>query len=582
MNRKRKPKGAASQRGPDVMSNDLPVVGLASMASGLMMWGSFAPLQWGWLAWLAPLGWLIVVTHPRSPGRWGYFVLWLSGCLFWLLNLHSIRLAFWALVFGWLALSLYLAVYTPLFVGIARSLRWRWRWPLWIVAPVVWVGMDVARSFIITGYAAGQLGHSQAHTPLMIQIADQLGGYGVTFVIVLVSAAGLEIWSSFRNRKWAAATLPAAMAVVALAGTLAYGGWRLKQTDALAASSKPLLQVALIQENTPSIFDMHSAERSVEAWGRYRDATREAAIQHGLVDLVVWPESTFTALNPWVESKLDQALPKSLENEGLSWEDFNRNKQRMESEFQWKVQNVLAAARNVDYDPAATTGYTKPHLLLGCDALKLSSLDVENYNSALFFAPDGSYRDRYDKMHLVMFGEYIPLGPLLKWLANAFGMGRIAAGEQVKCFEVQGVRIAPSICFESMLPELISWQLRKLRQQSLAPDILINVTNDSWFRGTSMLDHHLGCSIMCAVENRRPMLIAANTGLTAAVDGAGRIQAVSQRLQRAVLMGKPYADGRQGLVQWMGYPLAWLCCAISTCGLIGSMRIRQRSINAAT
>jgi apolipoprotein N-acyltransferase len=128
------------------------------------------------------------------------------------------------------------------------------------------------------------------------------------------------------------------------------------------------------------------------------------------------------------------------------------------------------------------------------------------------------------------------------------------------------------------LPELISWQVRKLSAANLPPDVLVNVTNDSWFRGTAMLDHHLGCSIFCAVENRRPMLIAANTGLTAAIDGAGRVLQVSQRLERAVMLGQPYADGRRGLVQRFGYPLAWLCCAISSIALVASLFKPSKSL----
>ena len=268
-------------------------IALPAFLSAIALWASFAPLGLSLIAWLAPIGWLVAVEREASPGRRGYMWLYLSGFLFWLLNLQGIRLAFWALIFGWIALSVYLAIYIPLFVGITRTLRHKWRWPLVLAAPVVWVGLEVARCFIITGYAANQLGHSQAHLPIMIQIADQFGGYGVSFVIVAVSVAIMQLWNGFRQSKPQVALVPTVFASVLLLCTVVYGWWRLQQADQLAANSKPLLKVVLLQENTPTIFDSNT-ERIAVAWARYLDLTREASQQHGIADLVVWPESTFT------------------------------------------------------------------------------------------------------------------------------------------------------------------------------------------------------------------------------------------------------------------------------------------------
>lgn len=574
MKRTRKSKAIASvgNENQPQLTQTLPIA-LPAFLSALLLWASFAPLELSFFAWLAPIGWLALIERPASPGKRGYLLIYFSGVLFWLLNLQGIRLAFWALIFGWIALSIYLAIYIPLFVGITRTLRYQWRWPLYLAAPVSWVGLEVARSFIITGYAASQLGHTQAHLPTMIQIADQLGGYGVSFLIVAVSVAIWQIWTGYRQSQLRSAIVPAVFATILLLGTVIYGQWRLRQADAMVANSKPLLKVILLQENTPTIFDSNT-ERIAVAWARYLDLTREAAQQHGVADLVVWPESTFTNLLPWTEINITQGVPQDLlkRDSSITEEQLEYGKQRSAAEFKIKLDRVLAAARNESVmQPPPDPIRDRPFLLLGCDAWIVNSDRTEQFNSAIFFDPKGAYQDRYDKMHLVMFGEYIPLGPLLQFLADAFQMGSIQAGKNVKCFEMQGVKVAPNICFESMLPELISWQLRQLAAEDRAPDVLINVTNDSWFWGSSILDHHLACSIFCAVENRRPLLAAANTGLSAEIDGSGRVMQVTQRLAKASLLAEPRGDGRGGLVQSFGYPFAWLCCLVTSLALVGSI-----------
>jgi apolipoprotein N-acyltransferase len=553
----------------------LPAVALPAFLSSLLLWASFAPLGASFLAWLAPIGWLMVIEREPAPGRRGYFLLFLSGLLFWLLYLQGIRLAFWALIFGWFAISAYLAIYIPLFVGITRTMRTQWRWPLFLAAPIAWVGLEVTRCLIFTGFAAGQLGHTQAHLPSMIQISDQFGGYGVSFVMMAVSVALWQLATAYRSHAMRPAAVPVAVAAALLLSTAGYGWWRLRQADALAANSKPLLKVILVQENTPTIFDSNE-ERVRTAWARYLDVTREAAQQQGVADLVVWPESTFTAGVPWMQVKVTDKLPQELLREKVTLESLAYHSDRLMQQFEVKVKRVLAAARNESVmEPPPSPIRDRPFLLLGCDALIIGSDTVERYNSALLVDPAGAYQDRYDKMHLVMFGEYIPLGPVLKFLADAFQLGSVQPGTDVKSFDVAGVKIAPNICFESMLPELVSWQVRKLAAEGKSPDVLLNLTNDSWFWGSAILDHHLACSIFCAVENRRPLLAAANTGLSAEIDGSGRVLQVSERMAKATLLVEPRRDGRTGLVQSMGYPFAWICCGLTGIALLAPA-VRRR------
>lgn len=586
--------------------------------SVILLWASYAPLGISFLAWIAPWGWLRIVRAPKLNAK-SYVQLWLSGCLFWLAILQGIRLAYWPLYFGWLALSLYLAIFIPWFVAVARSLT-RLRVPLWLAAPIAWVGLEMARSYLLTGYCANTLALSQIHHPMLVQIADQLGGYGVSFLVMLVSAASFEFLESFawfrrfsttgtnttRAKQNVAGTSTAskskadqvepsnkfartswlglAIATVCLAANLVYGAWKIQQADQLAASQEPMFRALLVQENTPTMFDAELSDL-VAAWERYLVTTRRSVAEKGCPDVVVWPESTFTAGLPWFADVLPDKLPP--EYDGVDRDFVKQRMRELALEFEYKSKRLIQAVRDgvsdaspesavpMDDDeladpdasnsPAGSTNDTNrladacsPYLLVGCDAVEIRSQGDARHNSAMWVTPDAELLDRYDKMHLVMFGEYIPLGPLLKPLRDAFGL-RTAFGTEPKSFQLIDARISPNICFESMMPRVISGQVRELVTRGEAPDVLVNVSNDSWFRGSSMLDHHLACTMLCAIENRRPVLVAANTGISAHVDGAGRVLQSSERFEAVGIFAAPTRDSRPGLVQWAGYPLGWIC-----------------------
>lgn len=573
-------------------------------ASAALFWASFPPLGFGWLAWFAPLGWLHFVQTPRDLSRRDYLHLWFSGCLFWLALLQGIRLAYWPLYLGWFALALYLAVYIPLFVAGARGLASR-GFPVMLSVPIVWVALEFARSYFLTGYAANLLAHTQVIYPVVIQLADQLGAYGISFLMMLTCAAlsnGLQSnWHTADATWWP--NLPSrrglAIAAVMLAISLGYGWYRIAETEQIRKSSESLLSVLLVQENTPSMFDADVNTPKI-AWSRYLETTRELISKHGTPQLVVWPESTFTAGSPWIAGELPARLPAEMRDRAMDRQIVENWLRGTRQEFAYKAKLLLEAAGKISQEdtdlqrdslgqlassplPSSSSSVAKdtqtaldsspeddttrsveaPFLLVGSDAWEITSEKWKRFNSALFIGPDGNLKERYDKMHLVMFGEYIPLGPLLQWLRDMFGISGVEAGTAPVVLNLGDVKISPSICFETMMPRLIRRQVAWLTADGQSPDVLINITNDSWFRGSSMLDHHLACSILCAVENRRPLLVAANTGLSAEIDGAGRVQQVTERFVADGILARPHPDGRWGLVQSAGYPLAWICLFMS-------------------
>ena len=160
------------------------------MLGSLLLWAAFPPLGWGGLAWVAPLPWLVLCRDDHLPGRRPYLNLYVVGLAFWLAAIHWLRLPHPATSLGWIALSAYLACYVPLFVWLVRTATQRLRCPLWVAAPVVWTGLELARAHLLTGFLMASLGHTQIGWPQLIQISDLVGGYGVSCLVMLVAACG--------------------------------------------------------------------------------------------------------------------------------------------------------------------------------------------------------------------------------------------------------------------------------------------------------------------------------------------------------------------------------------------------------
>lgn len=135
-----------------------------------------------------------------------------------------------------------------------------------------------------------------------------------------------------------------------------------------------------------------------------------------------------------------------------------------------------------------------------------------------------------------MFGEYVPFGKWLPWLYRLTPMSDgLTVGQQPQVFTVRNVRLSPTICFENTVPQLMRRQLNQLIARGENPDVLVTITNDGWFWGSSLLDVHLACGVFRAIELRRPLLIAANTGFSASIAATGRVTVQGPRRDRAVI-----------------------------------------------
>ncbi|MGE5193158.1 MAG: apolipoprotein N-acyltransferase, partial [Deltaproteobacteria bacterium] len=284
---------------------------VAAGLTALLLWGAFTPLDFGPLAWLALVP-LLALVRVESPPRRMYGMVFAGGLLFWVMSLQWMRLGHPAMYVAWGALSLYLALYFPLFVGLARVAVWRMRVPLTLAAPIVWVGLELLRGYLMTGFSWYYLAHTQYRWTELIQISDLVGAYGVSFLIALVGGCIAEMLPAtcFRRLGFSPASTGAAgLQVVSkrglvlriagclavFAGVLGYGYARRS-----GGEFQPGPRVALVQGNVTS-----EVKHDPQDWPRIQ---RRHEYLTGLAvkeqpDLIIWPETMFRW--PLVDIPLD-------------------------------------------------------------------------------------------------------------------------------------------------------------------------------------------------------------------------------------------------------------------------------------
>ena len=439
--------------------------------SELIFWPAlFALVCWAARRWAA---------HP-------YRCLWLAGMFFWLADLHWLRLPYWAIGFGWLALGVYFGLYLPVFVGLSRVGVHRLRLPVILVAPAAWTGLQLAQAHLLSGMTMGCLEHTQYRWTGLIQISDLTGSYGVTFLMMFVAACIARSLPSPSGRAaggeggpWRWALWPILPATGVLAAVLAYGHWRMSKVPV-----QPGLKIALIQGDfdvqLPNPEGFRQATQDA-----YRRLTREALAKHPQADLIVWPETMFTCINPadgdcatWITGDDDADIPPEFPHVSPG-------------EFHERLDNWKQGTRELMTQAAVEFG--RP-MIVGVERQNFGRRNMAIYNTAVLLTPDGRWfhqppaRYFYDKSHLVPFGEYMPFACLLPWLQYISPLGSgTSSSDRPACFFVKNVCLVPNICYESTLPHVIREQLAALRQDGVEPQVLVNLTNDGWFWGSSEL-----------------------------------------------------------------------------------------------
>lgn len=448
-----------------------------------------------------------------------------------------------------LYLGLYHALFGALVVAILRGFG---RTQALLLTPFVWVAVELARSRI-TGFPWDLLGTAQVDNLLLTRLAPITGVYGVSFVIAAVNA----IWLAkvtLRQRRHTQTFLVAACAAVVVLYVVA-----------LRRVTRPIRQgtqatATLLQENL-EVGEASQYAGPPLSEQRELQQFSELSLSPPLSYCVGIPELPSTKCIHVISSTSADSFTNSAATNLIVWPEAPNDFIESAPAVRGAVSTLARQANapviigDVRYrtDPSVPGGYDSAH-----------------YNSASFFRADGSFGGRYDKMHLVPFGEYVPYKRLFFFAGALLGdAGDFSAGSQRSVFSTDGHAVGVFICYESVFPDEIRHFV------GLGADVLVNISDDGWYGDTSAAWEHLNMVRMRAIENHRWILRATNTGVTAAIDPYGRVVRSAPRHQRTALrVGFDYEQDTNFYAahgDWFAY-----LCSLVTAGAV-AFSLRRKS-----
>jgi apolipoprotein N-acyltransferase len=497
-------------------SNFLPA--WLALGTGLLLFLTFPGAAGFWpVAWVSLVPLLLAIRNV-NPGRAARLGL-LAGMVHYVTLLYWIvivlgrygNLPLWVSVPALLLLALYMSSFLALFCALlSRAWKQKEVMVVW-TGPFLWVGLDFLRSFLFSGFPWQDLAYSQYKAIFLVQIADLAGHFGVTFHIVLVNSitallfvlwrdnsavaeSSLSVLMTLRIRHaWRYAVLPALCITLAV---MTYNFFRYRQISEEIEVS-PKMKIAIVQGNIEQDQKWSPAMR-LNTIDIYTELSKQA-LRSGAEspDLLVWPET---------------ALPFLISDNPY----FNRlKKQLIFEENIWLLSGAPFYEKKENVNSEHATG------------------GFSSYNSAYLLTSEGEVSARYDKQHLVPFGEYIPFSNILPFPGPLVeNIGNFSAGGPIRPLSCQSAEIGVLICFESIFPKLArDWTFR-------GANLLVNITNDAWFGRSSAPWQHLSMAVFRTLENRRSLARSANTGVSAFIDPLGRMTDTSPLFQPFYLVAE--------------------------------------------
>jgi apolipoprotein N-acyltransferase len=453
----------------------------AAVATGAVIAVCFLRFQLFPLAWIAfvPLLWALRrADSARAAARIGFVAGMVTNlpAFYWLVyTIHA---------FGGFNTPVALFFYLSLtclaaseFVIFAVAWHRTGPGPLGMAAPVLWVSLE----FLFPNLFLWRMANCQFHAPLLMQIGDITGPFGLSFVMLWVSAGLVELIARPRR------LLPLGTAVAATLAVALYGAIRLPQVEG-AMRAAPRVRVALVQGNV-GIREKGDVRYFDINVGKYQQLSE--GVQDS-VDVIVWPE---TANQHWISAEATR-----LEAKDNPFDNLQR------------------------------------YLIFGGLSFRLRGTDpddAEEFNSAFLMGPDGVLLSRYDKRILMPFGEYVPFASSIPFIKAISPIpGGFTPGRLVSVFDIGGkAKIGQLICYE----DIVAGMPRYTTQAGA--EILLNILNDAWYGNTVAPYQHQALALWRAIENRRYLLRGSNSGVTSIIDAAGRIVAEGGLFTAEVVSG---------------------------------------------
>ncbi len=428
---------------------------------------SYPRIEWSWLAWFALVPLMFVLDGKRASSSFGLAylsgIIFFAGTLFWIGNVTvlgtSLLVLYFALYFGGFGL---IYKYSEILPKIGRL----------FFIPAGWTFLEFIRARLFSGFDWVSLGHSQYKFLPVIQIADIMGVFGVSFVVMLINVTLKDLVSASISAKKVKLEKTFIMGISVFVFVILYGYIQLSLRPQLIKRD-----IAVVQPNIDQRLKWQEP-----LWPDIMKKTMllsRAAVRNGPA-LLIWPETS---------------LPGIFEKKNGVFED--------QQDFLMDIKSL-----------SVSSGVP---VLLGA----VTENDGRYYNSALL-VNGKSTANAYHKVHLVPFGEFVPFGNILPFLKKIVPIDDFTPGKEYTVFELsdsgsKGLDFAVLICFE----DTFAGVARKLVRNGAS--LLINITNDSWFGDTKAPFLHLQSAVFRSIENRRMLVRCANTGVSSFIDRYGKI-----------------------------------------------------------
>jgi apolipoprotein N-acyltransferase len=506
-----------------------------ALLSGVLLALSFPKFGHPAAAWLALAPLTVTLVRRPMPWRRAFALGWMAGAvcftgtLYWLVETMT--------TFGGLSRALamvaagllvaYLALFPAVYAVIVARLSRTFGLSALALAPAAWVSSELGRQYVWDGFPWTLLGYSQVTVLPIAQIASVVGVYGVSGLLAAAGAAAAYVAVARGRRRWVVAVAGAA----AVGGCAAWGSVRIRE-GALLSSGDPVrvavLQGNVLQKDKEAAY-LGDHALAAEIMRRYLEMTRRA-IDQGAT-FVIWPESS---------------TPFFFERD-LAWGGTIR---RVAQE---SGATLLIGSDQVE--PVQSTGApaTDPQVRL--------------YNAAFLVKPDGSVGAVYRKMHLVPFGEYVPLADLLFFVGPIVeAVSSFSPGTDPVLLPVGAHTASTAICYEVIFPSLIR------RFVNDGSELLTTITNDAWYGWSSAAYQHWEQASMRSIENGRYLARAANTGISGVVDPYGRVLAKAGLFEPAMLVQDVRFITERTIYSRIGDLVAWLSLALTVAALLAVWR----------